>query len=166
MQKENKKEEINLEELQKEIKDLKLALNDSVNKNKYLLADFENYKKQQEKQYCKAIENANEKLLLQILNIVDDFERCIVNLDEKDKGVIMIYKNLMKVLEENNVKKIDCVGKEFDHNFAEVLLQEESKEKDNIVLEELQKGYLYNNKVLRYAKVKVSKYVNTKIKTI
>lgn len=154
----NDKKDLTMDKLQKDNEDLKLALNDSVNKAKYLLADFENYKKQIDKQLCKAIENSNESLLKQLLNIVDDFERCIINLKDNENGILIIYKNLMKLLQDNNVKKIDCVGKEFDHNYAEVLLTEESNEKDNIVLEELQKGYLYNNKVLRYAKVKIAKH--------
>jgi molecular chaperone GrpE len=127
-----------------------------------LLADFENYKKQMSKQLDKAIDCANNDLLLDLLNIIDDFERALPSIKNQEdlQGLTMIYKNIEKLLQKYNVKKIECVNKRFDPNYHEVLLQEESDKEENIILDELQKGYLHKDKVLRYSKVKVSKNIN------
>jgi len=62
----------------------------------------------------------------------------------------------MKILKEYQVKKIDCLGKQFDANLEEVLMQEESEKPEGTILEELQKGYTYKDRVLRYSKVKLA----------
>lgn len=153
-----------LEELKIKNHSLEQKLQDISQHSKYLLADFDNYKKQMSKQLQKAIDCANNDLLLDLLNIVDDFERALPLIkDQEDlKGLTMVYKNLEKILQKYNVKKIDCINKQFDPNYHEVLLQEESDKEDNIILDELQKGYLYNDKVLRHSKVKLAKHIENK----
>ena len=126
------------------------------------MADFDNYKKHIDKQLELSIEHSNEKLLKEILNIVDEFEISLTHIKNQDdlKGITLIYNNLMKLLNNHDVKRIDCLGKQFDVKYCEVLLQEESNEKEGTVLQELQKGYIYKNKILRFAKVKVAKHIN------
>lgn len=127
-------------------------------------AEFENYKKRTEKEFLQLMKNANAELLTEILPIVDDFERCLQS-TEKNKdfnvlleGIQLIYKNLMKVLEKHGVQAVESVGKEFDPEKHEALMQVESKEHPpGTVVEEHLKGYIMNDRILRHAKVIVSK---------
>ena len=85
------------------------------------------------------------------------------NKDKSDdfvKGIDLIYSQFHSLLEKEGVTKIEALNKKFDANYHEVLLNEENKDKeDNVVLEELQKGYMLNGKVLRYAKIKINKKI-------
>ena len=128
-------------------------------------ADFENTRKRLEREKQDFIKFANESLILELLNILDDLER-VVNLAESKsqdlpaflKGVEMILAHLYEMLKEHGVKPVDAQGKLFDPNFHEALMQVENNElPEHTVVEELQKGYLLNDRVIRTAKVKVSK---------
>ena len=107
-----------------------------------------------------------EDLILEILPVIDNFERAIKldddNLeDELSKflsGFKMIYTSLISILEKNEVKAINPIGEEFDPVYHQGVLTETNEDKeDNIVLEVLQKGYIYKDKVIRPAMVKVNK---------
>ena len=128
-------------------------------------ADFENTRKRLEREKQDFIKFANESLILELLNILDDLER-VVNLAESKsqdlpaflKGVEMILAHLYEMLKEHGVKSVDAQGKLFDPNFHEALMQAENSDlPEHTVVEELQKGYLLNDRVIRTAKVKVSK---------
>jgi len=130
-----------------------------------LQADFENSRKRMERDRQDYAKFANEGIILELLNILDDLERA-VNLAESKhqdltsflKGVEMILAHLYEMLKEYGVKPIEAQGKIFDPNFHEALMQTEDKNlPENTVAEELQKGYLLNDRVIRTAKVKVSK---------
>jgi len=130
-----------------------------------LQADFENSRKRMERDRQDYVKFANEGIILELLNILDDLERA-VNLAESKhqdltsflKGVEMILAHLYEMLKEYGVKPIEAQGKIFDPNFHEALMQSEDKDlPENTVAEELQKGYLLNDRVIRTAKVKVSK---------
>lgn len=151
--------------LSQQNKTLEQELQECKQHNLYNQAEIENYKKHIDRQLALAVEHSNEKLLKEILNIVDDLERAITTIKNNDdlKGITLVYNNLMKLLSEYNIKKIDCLGKQLDVNYCEALLQEECDKKDCTILEELQKGYLYKNKVLRFAKVKVAKNIQNNI---
>ncbi len=130
-----------------------------------LQADFENMRKRLERDKEEFVKYANEDLLCSILNIVDDLERSVELIQEKHedqtaflKGVEMILAHMHDMLKKYGVKHIDAKGKAFDPNFHEALMQEgQDNLPENTVVEELQKGYLLNNKVIRTSKVKVSK---------
>lgn len=124
---------------------------------KYLQADFENYKKAIEKEKQQFINFANEKLIKELLTILDDFERALKTIKDKEhkQGLNLLYQNFLKILENQGLKKIESLNKEFDPYYHEAILKEKSN-KDDIVLEEIQKGYLLNSKVIRHTKVKVS----------
>ncbi len=131
---------------------------------KRLQAEFENYAKRVDKEREDFKKYAVEKLILKLLLIIDDFERAMIEFEKKDlpkelmEGIRMIFKNLHKTLNEEGVKEIDAKNKPFDPYKHEVLLHECRKDcPDNIVLDELQKGYMLGNKVIRYAKVKINK---------
>lgn len=124
-----------------------------------LQADFENYKKRAEKEKNDFMQFAAANVFSKLLPIVDSFELAMKNKDKKEQfiqGTELIYQQLISFLEHEGVKKIDAASQKFDPFYHEAILQEAS-DKDNIVLEELQAGYKYNDRVLRYSKVKIGK---------
>ena len=123
-------------------------------------AEFENYKKRVEKESCEFVKAANEELIEKLLPIMDNFELALKSCRAKDdfyKGMELIYSQLIETLHSQGLKPINCIGKKFDPYYHEVLLVEESDKEDNTVLEELQKGYLLYDKVIRHSKVKIAK---------
>lgn len=129
-----------------------------------LQADFENTRKRLEREKQEFIRFANEEIIVELLNILDDLERTIElaqngseNLPMFLKGIEMIMAHLYEMLKDYGVKPIDAQGKIFDPNVHEALMQVEDKDvAEHTIVEELQKGYLLNEKVIRTAKVKVA----------
>jgi molecular chaperone GrpE len=130
-----------------------------------LQADFDNTRKRLEREKQDFVKFANEGIILELLNILDDLERTVDLAQSKHqdlsaflKGVEMILAHLYEMLKEYGVKPIESEGKLFDPNYHEALMQAENKDvPEHTILEELQKGYLLNDRVIRTAKVKVSK---------
>jgi molecular chaperone GrpE len=130
-----------------------------------LQADFENTRKRWERDKSEILRYANDDLLCDLLNVIDDLERSVELSQEKHedftaflKGVEMILSHLHDLLKSNGVSAIEAEGKIFDPNYHEALMQVERNDlAENTIIEELQKGYLLNGKVIRTAKVKVSK---------
>ena len=130
-----------------------------------VMAEMQNMKRRNDEEISKLCKYDGEKLITKILPIVDNFERAIM-LDDRDlsdevskflSGFKMIYTNLISILNELEVKEIDCKGLEFDPNKMEAVLTDSNKElPSNVVLEVLQKGYTYKDKVIRVAMVKVN----------
>lgn len=125
-----------------------------------LQAEFENYKKRTERENAESVKFANKELILKILPVIDNLELALKGEKRDDtffKGVELIYSQLMGSLEEYGLKHIPCVGEMFDAYRHEAMLAVESEEEKNTILEELQKGYMLHDKVIRPAKVKVAK---------
>jgi molecular chaperone GrpE len=130
-----------------------------------LQADFENTRKRLEKDKQEFVRFANEGIIIELLNILDDLERTVALAEDQKqdlpaflKGVEMILAHLYDMLKEYGVKPIEAQGKLFDPHFHEALMQAEDKNlPEHTIVEELQKGYLLNDRVIRTAKVKVSK---------
>jgi len=130
-----------------------------------LQADFENTRKRLEKEKQDFVKFANEAIISELLNVLDDLERTIELAQSKHqdieaflKGVEMILAHLYELLKEHGVKPIEAKGKLFDPHYHEALVQIDNPEvPEHTVVEELQKGYLLNDRVIRTAKVKVSK---------
>lgn len=130
-----------------------------------LQAEFENTRKRIEREKQDFVKFANEGIVIELLNILDDLERAVDLAESKHqdlpaflKGVEMILAHLYDMLKEYGVRPIEARGKLFDPHLHEALMQVEDKEKpENTILEEMQKGYLLNDRVIRTAKVKVSK---------
>src|SRR3989338_4161404 len=128
-------------------------------------ADFDNTRKRLEREKQDFVKFANEGIILELLNILDDLERTVDLAQSKHqdlsaflKGVEMILAHLYEMLKEYGVKPIEAQGKLFDPHYHEALMQAENKDlPEHTILEELQKGYLLNDRVIRTAKVKVSK---------
>lgn len=121
-------------------------------------ADFDNYRKRTQKENAEFKQFATADIITDILTIIDDFDRAIASAKEDSEfvsGVKGIRYNLMKTVESRGVKEIPAEGK-FDPNFHEAFAVAEGEE-DDMIAEVFQKGYTLNGKVLRYAKVKVTK---------
>ena len=124
-----------------------------------LQAEFENYKKQIEKQSQEFVKYAKGDLINKILPTLDTFEIALKSTQDQEKfvkGMEMIYAQLFTTLENEGLRPIDSLGKKFDANLHEVMLKQKSDKEENTILEELQKGFMLNDKVLRHTKVKVS----------
>jgi len=129
-------------------------------------AEFENYKKRMENDYAERIRFANEDLLVELLPVVDDFERSLKmnknrNPSEQDdvltRGIELIYQKLIKTLGALGMHHYEVVGKPFDPYFHDALLQMPKKDvPPHTVIEEVEKGYMLHGKVMRHAKVIVS----------
>lgn len=132
-----------------------------------LQADFDNTRKRIDRERQDFVKFANEGIILELLNILDDLERTVDLAQSKHqdlpvflKGVEMILAHLYEMLKEYGVKPIEAEGKLFDPHYHEALMQAEDKDvPEHTILEELQKGYLLNDRVIRTTKVKVSKKV-------
>jgi molecular chaperone GrpE len=154
-------QEEEISELKDRILELEDRIHDQDCTNLRLRADVENYRKQLDREKEDFMRWANKDVLLDTLEVADNFERAIPQLRKKDpegaQGMEMVYSQLMKSMEKHGLSKIDAVGKKFNPCFHEAFLQEESDGPEGVILEELQKGYMLNDKVLRHSKVKVSK---------
>ncbi|KJJ85585.1 GrpE nucleotide exchange factor [Candidatus Omnitrophus magneticus] len=134
--------------------------------NKWLgvLAEYENTKKRMERERDNSIKFANESLILRLFPIVDNFDMAISAMGKADdktalmKGMEIVQKEFHKVLEDNGVKKINTVREKFDpHVHEAVMVIESDKYSDNAVVDEFRAGYLFNERLLRPAQVKVAK---------
>lgn len=127
------------------------------------MAEFENFRKRTEKEKAAMFEMGAKSVVEKILPVVDNFERGLAAIPEEDKtspfaeGMNMIYKQLMTELEGLGVKPIEAVGKEFDPNFHNAVMQVESEEyEEGIIAQELLKGYMYRDTVVRHSMVAVA----------
>ncbi|MBS3087348.1 nucleotide exchange factor GrpE [Candidatus Pacearchaeota archaeon] len=157
MAKETPKENIILEEAEEileteEIPETKTKEQILTEQLQRLQAEFENFRKRTEKEKTQIKINANENLISELLPILDNFELSLKH--NEDKGIALIYDELNKVLEKQGLKKIDTTIT-FDPKFHEALIQVEGKVQ-GAILEELQKGYTLNERLLRASKVKIS----------
>lgn len=125
-----------------------------------LAADFQNYKKRVEKEKGDIYAYANEKIVVELLDVIDNFERALEHSSDNQgfsEGMSMIFKQFKGVLEKSGVEEMNAVGEPFDPNFHHAVLTENSVEyKSGEVTQVLQKGYLLNKKVIRPAMVKVA----------
>jgi molecular chaperone GrpE len=126
-------------------------------------AEFDNFKRRIESEATNIVRFATESLIDDLLPVLDDFERSLKHSKESKesdaliKGVELIYQKLVKVLEGRGVKTFETVGKEFSVDFHDALMQMPRKGlPPHIVIEEVEKGYILNDRVIRHAKVVVS----------
>ncbi len=128
-----------------------------------LKADFENYKKRTEKERGEVYSRALEELSASLLPVIDNFERAIEAGKEMDtggfmEGVQMVYGQLVEVLQKEGLALVDAMGCQFDPEYHHAVLTEcDENEEDNVILEVFQKGYLFKDRLLRPAMVKVNK---------
>ena len=126
-----------------------------------LMADFQNQKKRFDKEKADIHQNANEKIVKNLLEVLDNFERALDATKDADpnlhEGMELIFKQLMAALEKAGVAEIKALGEEFDPNFHNAVMMEETDEyESNKVSEVMQKGYTLNSRVIRPSMVKVA----------
>lgn len=152
---------------------LRAELAESKDRYLRLAAEFENFKKRSAREYTELIESANDRLIIQLLDVVDNFERALDMTEQKleeqqgdrDKlfeslheGARMIHQQLAGILKTHGVNEIDPQGEEFDPELHEAVLQIPSEEHpEDFVAQVIAKGYHKNGRVLRHARVGVSK---------
>ncbi|MCP1101290.1 nucleotide exchange factor GrpE [Aequitasia blattaphilus] len=127
------------------------------------MAEFENFRKRTDKEKSKMYEIGAKDIVEKILPVIDNFERGLEAVTEEEKsepfvqGMEMIYKQLITSLEEVGVKPIDALGQEFNPDFHNAVMHVEDESLgENVVAEELQKGYMYKDTVVRFSMVKVA----------
>lgn len=130
-----------------------------------LQAEFENYRKRIEREKEEFAKYAKAEMIAKLLHVLDTFEIALKSTKDTEKftkGMEMVYAQFLSALEAEGLRPIHAVGKQFDHNLHEVMLKQKSDREEGIILEELQKGYMLKDRVLRYAKVKVSEKEDNK----
>ncbi len=157
-------------ELIKELESTKKQLEEEKDRFLRLNAEFDNFSKRTLKEREEFIKYANEKLILELIDVCESLERGLENAkntDNKDKlivGVELIYKQFKNVLEKNGLTPIKALGEKFDPYKHEAMMQTLTDEfDDGTILEEFARGYMLNNRVIRYSKVRVSKKKENKI---
>jgi molecular chaperone GrpE len=156
-----------LELVRGELRKAKESSEGSLNKMKYLMADFDNYRKQMEKQVASKAESLKAELLLKFLNIHDDYLRALSVAKQGGKsepvvieGLEGILKNIDSLLASEGVREIETVGTPFDPNVHDAIAYSTREDApENTVTTEIRKGYLLNNKVLRPSLVEISKKI-------
>ena len=150
------KEEIeHLEEKNEELRDKYLRL----------FADFDNYKKRVAKERLELTKEAGKDIVMNLLPVLDDFERAVKTIEDSDdinavkEGLGLIFHKLKKNLEQKGLAEMESLGKDFDPDFHEAVTEipAPSDEEKGKVLDEIEKGYYLNEKIIRYAKVVVGK---------
>ena len=143
----------------KKVKALQEKIDELTDKTVRQLAEFENFRNRTEKEKEAMFETGAKSVIEKILPVVDNFERGLATAPEGDpfaEGMQMIYKQLLTELENLGVKPIDAKGKEFDPNLHNAVMQVENEELESgTVAEELQKGYMYRDSVVRHSMVSV-----------
>ena len=142
-----------LEKLNSELKDTLLRK----------AAEFENYKRRTENDQLNILKYAAESFIKNILPVYDDLERSLSHIDEETnfestkKGLLLVHEKFGKIMEAQGIKKIDAKGKQFDVHYHEALMQQPAEGvPPHTVLEFLEPGYIYKDRVIRHAKVIVS----------
>jgi len=156
-------------ELKEELARKEKESTDNYDKYLHAVADLDNYKKRAIREKADIIKYGKEDIIQDILPFVDSLDRALEHADSADssdvqafkEGIKLIQEQLLSCLKKHGVEKIDSVGLDFDPNFHEAMMQVESEEHaDNKVVNEVQKGYLLNGRLLRPSKVCVCKNIN------
>jgi molecular chaperone GrpE len=152
-----------IEKLQKQLSEAESLVKSYKDRLLRLAAEFENFKKRVEIDRADFIKFSNEKIIRDLIPILGDFERALAistqNSDNESfrKGIELIYQKLFKLLEDNGLKPIESIGKEFDVMYHDVLMQVPRQGvKSDTIVEEVERGYTLHGKVIKHAKVIVA----------
>lgn len=155
-----------LSRLREDLTQAREIADNNLNKLRYMMADFDNYRKQMERQLSSKVEASKAEILLKFLNIRDDYLRALemVKQDNSDpviiEGLQGILKNFDNLLRSEGVIEIESVGTPFDPNIHDAISFQYSDDvPENTVTSEIRKGYMFNNKVLRPSLVETSKKI-------
>ncbi len=159
---EEKPEEAKIDEkgeLKKQLEEKNQKIEELTDTLKRLQAEFENFRKRVERERVEFIKFAHADIIAKMLPVLDSFELALKNTHDKEKlveGVKMIFAQLYSILEAEGLKPVKAAGEKFDPYKHEVLMKEASDKPEETILEEFQKGYTLNDRVIRHSKVKVS----------
>jgi molecular chaperone GrpE len=153
---------------EKELETVKKQLEQEKDRCLRLNAEFENQRKRSQKEKEEFVKYANEKLIIELIDIMESLERGLENAkgsknnEKLIQGIELIYKQIKNVLEKNGLVQIKALGEKFDPYKHEAMMQSLSDDnEEGMILEEFARGYMLNNKVIRYSKVRVSKNKDT-----
>jgi molecular chaperone GrpE len=160
-EKDSNSKKANKQKDSEKIKELEEVIDQKNDQFIRLQAEFDNYRKRTLKEKMELTKSAGESLLVNILPLVDDFERALDSMKESKKddpvkqGLDLIYKRFIDFLNQNGVKEIEAAGQEFDTDLHEAItkIPAPSEELKGKIVDVVQKGYMLNDKVIRYAKV-------------
>jgi molecular chaperone GrpE len=154
--------------LKEELLAARKSSDNNLNKLKYMMAEFDNYRKQMEKQIDSKIESGKAELLLKFLSLRDDYLRALeMAKQSKSEAVVIeglegILKNFDSLLKSEGVMEIETIGTPFDPNVHDVIgFSHEEEVQENIITKEIRRGYMLNNKVLRPSLVLISRKIVT-----
>ena len=154
--------------LKEELLAARKSSDNNLNKLKYMMAEFDNYRKQMEKQIDSKIESGKAELLLRFLSLRDDYLRALeMAKQSKSEAVVIeglegILKNFDSLLKSEGVMEIETIGTPFDPNVHDVIgFSHEEEVQENIITKEIRRGYMLNNKVLRPSLVLISRKIVT-----
>jgi len=165
MEKSSKKQasEETVKKLSEKLEEEQQKSKEYLNRLKYLQADFENYRKRVEKEVQEAVQRGNEQLVACLIGVLDDLESAIQAGETTEnkaallEGIRMVHKNLEKLLENEGLERLECVGQDFNPNMHEILAQIPTTDhQSGTVLEEARKGFMFKGKVLRPSIVKIA----------
>ena len=147
--------------LNERITELESNIEQQKDKNVRLLAEFDNYKRRTRDEKKHLTLYSGEEIILSLLPALDDLQRTIDNVgstDEKSikEAINLVYIKLTKILKDKNIETFDTLGEVFDPELHEALMSEPG-EKDDIIVKEFESGYKYHDRIIRHAKVVVSK---------
>jgi len=150
-----------LKKLQKTLSEKEEEIEEYISHLQRLQADFENYKKQKEKQETEIIEYANEKLILKLIDVLEDMERAMdncKNIKDFKEGLNLIYKKFDGILKKEGLRRIPAKGEKFDPFKHEAIQTENHKKyKNGEIIQEISKGYMLKDKIIKPSLVKVCK---------
>lgn len=155
-------DEVKTDEGSVDVNEFEVKYNETLDKYQRLMAEFENFRKRNDKEKIEMFDQGSINTILKLLPVLDNFERGIEAIpkdviDENiNQGFVKIYNQMKAIFDEIGVTYIEALGKEFDPNLHNAIMHDEDKDKDtNVITEEFQKGYKYKDKVIRYSMVKV-----------
>ncbi|MFH0736351.1 MAG: nucleotide exchange factor GrpE [bacterium] len=158
---ENLQNELNL--LKQKNKELEADVIEVKDKRLRSLAEFENYKRRSQNELSNFFKYSSENFIKKILPIHDDLQRSLLHIGDAQNyesflsGIRLVFDKFTRILEDEGVKKMETKARQFDFNFHEALLQQiNTQVPNNTILEEIESGYMYKDKVIRHAKVIVS----------
>lgn len=153
----------NVSETDEKIKQLEMQVSEWQDKFLRKVAEFENYKRRTENDQLNLLKYAAESFITKLLPVIDDFERSLLHIEDAKnssqivEGIKLVYSKLLKTVEDQGVKRIECIGQPFDVNYHEAVMQMKNDSvPPHTVIEEIQSGYIYKDRVIRHAKVIVS----------
>ena len=152
--------------LKEELREARKSSDNNLNRLKYMMAEFDNYRKQMEKQIDSRIESGKAELLVKFLSLRDDYLRALeMAKQSKSETVVIeglegILKNFDSLLRSEGVMEIETIGTPFDPNVHDAIgFSHQDEIEENIITKEIRKGYMFNNKVLRPSLVLISRKI-------